>query len=294
MLSGVWGDVQADYHKLWTVFGELYVDENFVPSERMPSYRTRWIKQSLEFQIFVYVYPIGHRPPYMIEIIPREHASINDWKDLFKKLHLWFPKLKVSTVDYAIDEHCYDFRAVEKLFRIQLKNLYIPYQRNVHFRGGDWADYGNRARVNCVYRIDDVKMYERGPDQKKNSEGWIMEGVDRVRLEYSAPRRVLVDHGISDIGDLVRQPRFYGINKNVYKFKCFNGSKKLPGLGQDYTISDKYGNVGCFQSEIIGNRNNVKNIGHYLKDIDAFEALKSALWDAMQRFDLKWGGEGRV
>lgn len=288
VLSGVWNDIQVDYKKLWTVFEALYVDNEFVPSKRMPGYKTRLIRQSPEFQKNIYMNPIENRPPYMIEIIPREHASINEWKALFKKIHLWFPNIKISLVDYAIDEYCYDFHAAEKLFRIQLKHLFIPYQRKAFTYGGDLVQYGERTRMNSVCRIDDVKMYERGPDHKKKGLGWIMKDVDRVRLEYSAPRQVLVNHGISVIGDLIRHPRFYEINKGLYKFRHFKGSKILPKLGHAYTIRDKNGNIGCFQSEVIGHRNDVKNIGHYMHDIEEFETLKSALWDAMKRFDQEW------
>jgi hypothetical protein len=290
VMSGPPGNVQEDYNKLWTVFDGLFVDETFVSVERMPNYRTRWIKQSPEFQINIYTNPTARRPPFLIEIIPAEKATLSDWKKSLKFINLWFPNLKVTTVDYAIDEHCYDFRAAEKLFRIQLKHLYIPYQRSVNFLGGDIVEYGDRTRMNSVCRIDDVKMYERGPDIKKKGAGWITADVDRVRLEYSAPRRVLVKRGISVIADLIRHPQFYEINKNIYKFMHFDGSKKLPKLGQDFTMSDRNGNVGCFQLEVIGHRNNVWNIAHYMKHTGDFEVLKSALWDAMRRFDFEWIG----
>lgn len=290
MLSGMWVDIQGDYYKLWTVFEGLHIDDHFVPSERMPSYKERWIKHSPGFQMYVYVYPIGYRPPYRIEIIPRERASIGDWKDLLKKLRLWFPKLKVSTVDYAIDEYCYSPRTAENLFLIQSRHLYIPYQEKVEIYGEDLIEFGNQTRLNAVYRSGNVKMYERGPDKKKNGKGWSMEDVDRVRLEYSAPREVLRDHGITFIADLIRNPLFHEINKNTYKFKRFKGSKKLPMLGQDYTTPVKNGNIGFFQSEDIGHRKNINNIAHYRKDIKEFGDLKSALRDAMQRFDLEWVG----
>ena len=122
-----------------------------------------------------------------------------------------------------------------------------------------------------------------------------MEDVDRVRLEFSAPRRVLVNHGVDTIADLIRLPQFYEINKNIYKFMHFKGSKKLPKLGQDYTMPDNNGNVGCFQSEVIGHRNNVKNIAHYMENTEEFEVLKSALRNAMRRFDFEWiGAEGII
>lgn len=291
VLSGQWDNVQDDYKRLWTVFDGLFVDETFVPTKRMPNYRTRWIKHSPEFQINIYTNPTAKRPPFLIEIIPAESVVINDWKTILKFIHLWFPNIKVSMVDYAIDVYCCDFRAAEKLFRVQLKHLFIPYQREAFVYGGDMVQYGNQTRMNSVCRIDDVKIYERGPDMKRNGKGWNMKDVDRVRLEYSAPRRVLFKKGISVIADLIRHPQFYVINKNVYRFMHFSGSKKLPRLGQDYTMPDKNGKVGYFQSEDIGHRKNVKNIAHYRKDIEEFAIVKSALWDAMRMFDFEWVGE---
>lgn len=291
LMSGLWSDIKRDYKKLWTVFGELYVDGAFVPSKRMPDYDKRWIKQSPEFQINIYTKPTAIRPPFLIEIIPTEKAILNDWQELLKFIHLWFPNLKVSMVDYAIDEHCYDFLAAEKLFRVQLKNLFITHQRNVNFLGGDLVCYGDKTRMNSVCRINDAKMYERGPDIKKKGKGWAMKDVDRVRLEYSAPREVLKKNGIYVIADLIRHPQFYEINKNIYTFKHFSGSKKLPKLGQDYTTPDANGNTGCFQSEDIGNRGNIKNIAHYRKDIADFDVLKSAFWNSMRKFDSDWIGE---
>ena len=291
VLSGLWGNLQDDYDKLWGVFDGSFVDETFVPKERMPSYGTRWIKQSPKFQINIYTNPTAKRPPFLIEIIPAESAVINDWKTILKFIHLWFPNIKVSMVDYAIDEYCCDFRAAEKLFRAQLKHLFIPYQREAFVYGGDMVQYGNQTRMNSVCRIDDVKIYERGPDKKRNGKSWNMKDVDRVRLEYSAPRRVLLKKGISVIADLIRHPQVYMINKNVYRFMHFSGSKKLPKLGQDYTMPDKNGKGGYFQSEDIGHRKNVKNIAHYRKDIEEFAIVKSALWESMRRFDLEWVGE---
>lgn len=291
VLSGLWGNVQDDYNKLWAMFDCPFVDETFVSKERMPSYRTRWIKKSPQFQTNIYTKPTVRSSPFLIEIIPTDQATHTDWIKFLQFIHQWFPILKVSTVDYAIDEHCYDFKAAEKLFRTQLKYLFIPYQRSVNFLGGDLVEYGDRTRMNSVCRIKNTKLYERGPDIKKNGKGWSMKDVDRVRLEYSAPREVLLKKGISFISDLIRHPQFYEINKNIYRFKHFSGSKKLPKLGQDYAMSNKNGNIDCFQSENIGHRDNVKNIARYRKNIEDFDALKTALWDSMRRFDSEWVGE---
>jgi hypothetical protein len=290
ILSALWGNVQADSNKIWRVFDGLHVDKTFVPAQRMPHYAKRWIQRTPEFQINIYANPTAHRPPFLIEINPAEQATLNDWKELLKSMHLWFPSLKVSTVDYAIDEHCHDFKAAEMLFRAQLRHLYIPYQRSVNFLGGDLVHFGDETMMNTVCRMNDVKMYERGPDTKKKGDGWTMANVDRVRFEYSAPRLVLVNHGISVIADLIRHPQFHAINKDIYNFKHFKGSNKLPKLGQDYTMPDKNGNVGCFQLEVIGNRHKVKNIAHYMEDVEEFEALKSALHNAMETFDFEWAG----
>jgi hypothetical protein len=291
VLSGIWGNVQEDYRKLQRVFEKPYVDETFKPEERMPGYKTRWIKQSPEFHINIYTYPKGIKSPFLIEIIPREKAEITDWKKLLRSINLWFPEMLVSTVDYAIDEHCYDFESAERLYWVQLKYLYVPYRRHVKFLGGTAVSYGDRTRMNSVCRIDDVKTYERGPDNLKKGEGWMMADVNRVRLEYSAPRDVLKKKGISVLSDLIRTPRFHEINKDIYHFRCFSRSKKLPGLGQAYKIPGSNGKLGCFQELYIAYRKNrFTNLSHYSVNIKEFEELKSSMTREMQRFDAEWVG----
>ena len=65
VLSGLKGNAKEDYNKLWRAFEGLFVDETFVPEKRMPNYRTRWIKQSAEFQINIYTKPKAIRPPFL-------------------------------------------------------------------------------------------------------------------------------------------------------------------------------------------------------------------------------------
>jgi len=291
VLSGLWGNVQEDYNKLWRVFENPYVDETFKPKERMPGYKTRWIKQSPEFQIYIYTYPKGIKSPFLIEIIPREKAEITDWKNMLLFINLWFPGIKVSSVDYAIDEYCYDSESAERLYWVQLKNLFIPHKQNVNFLGGTAVSYGDRTRMNSVCRIDDVKTYERGPDNLKKGEGWMMADVNRVRLEYSAPRSVLKKKGISELADLIRTPRFHEINKDIYHFRCFSRSKKLPGLGQAYEIPGSNGKLGCFQELHIAYRENkFTNLSHYSVNIEEFDKLKSSMTREMQRYDAEWVG----
>jgi len=228
----------------------------------------------------------------MIEILPKELASIDNWKGLLKTIHYCLPDMKVTAVDYTIDQFCYDFRSAERLFQCLYRHLYIPHQRETFIYGGNLTQFGNRTRMNMVCRMGNIKFYERGPDQKKkiNDGWWIMEDVDRVRFEYSASRIVLKKRGISVVGDLIEHPNFFEINKNIYKFRCFEGSKKLPTIGQGYGLPDDNDNYGIFQCQLTAQRKNVTNIAHYVKEVKAFAVLKVALQNAMKNFDTEWQG----
>ena len=118
-----------------------------------------------------------------------------------------------------------------------------------------------------------------------------MADVNRVRLEYSAPRDVLKKKGISVLSDLIRNPLFHEINKGIYHFRYFSRSKKLPGLGQAYKIPGSNDKLGCFQELYIAYRKNrFTNLSHYSVNIKEFEELKSSMTREMQRYDAEWVG----
>ena len=198
----------------------------------------------------------------------------------------------MTSIEYTVDLYCHDRESMQRLFRTMKRYLHIPYQRNANLYGGDIIEWGNAARMNAEYRAGDVTMYERGPDGKKKKRGrqlyWDQADCDRVRLERYAPRKLLKSHDISTVDDLIGGLKFHEINGEVYRFICFEGSKRLPRIWEDYLTSDENGNMNCLQLEIKNGRKNTRNLNQYMKHVSAFDPLSVSMQEAMKRLDDEW------
>jgi hypothetical protein len=274
--------------------GDLYVDDSFKPSERMPNYRTKLIKNQSDFTLIIFVNPINYRPPCLIEIHPQRDVSIHIYKSFLTVLNNAFPGLTLSLVEYALDQYCLDHHAVENLFWTEMRYLYVPYQRMSRVDGELLMNWGENTRMNSVYRIADiVKVYERGPDNKKKRGYWQKGDLNKVRLEFSALRRHLLSNGIDTLMDFIDHPKFKRINKSIYSFRCFTNSSVLPRYWQAYTHEDEKGNVGAFQTECIHYRKKVNNINQYMMHMVGFEELRNRFLEVMEQFDKDWAGAAR-
>ena len=109
----------------------------------------------------------------------------------------------------------------------------------------------------CVKLGDDITIYERGGDKKKQGDYWNKEDCNRVRLEYKAKSKVLKKHGINSIVDFAANPRFREINDGKWTFSQFHKSRKLPkpfeGMWE-----------GIFESHRINEKESIKNINQYI------------------------------
>ncbi|MCX5835022.1 MAG: hypothetical protein NTV99_11045 [Deltaproteobacteria bacterium] len=274
--------------KMW---GHFHPDEHFRPSERRPGYTEKWIKQLKDFLIIIFTNPNPtalYLPRFIIEIHTRESVTVKKMKDFLRQIGVSLGDWRVSSVDYTIDLYCYGPREAKNLFWILRRYLYIPYQRKARTYGENMAAWGDKTRMSTAYRASGVKIYERGPDNKKTKGHWSSDDLDRVRLEYTARRPILLKNDISTVRDLIEHPRFYDINNDRYKFRCFVQSDKLPHHWEDYTIEDENGNVGCFQLELNHYRKEIKNIAQYVADVEPFDALKKELMNVSAEFDDEW------
>jgi hypothetical protein len=150
-----------------------------------------------------------------------------------------------------------------------------------------WGDTDRRRNLIC--RVSDVKFYERGPDHKRKDLQWALADTDRIRLEHTARRKTLRRHEIYELSDFIAKPQFHEINKNLYAFKYFDGSRKLTRFWNPYRTTDAKGNSGCFQLELHRHRHTVRNIHQYMRDLYLLDELKSDLRRAMIAFDAQWG-----
>ena len=242
-----------NYDKIEEALGALKIDNNFISAIRNPGYDKMAFRQFSDFYLNVFYKPKKSYYPWcMIEVHPRKNLPIQTYKgfliELNEKLIEKLPDINLSTVEYAIDVFCNDPKAVRNLQWLIRRCLYLPYQKKVITFDNDEIEvnekdikisylYGNNkemahdtgfkiTEMNEVYRIEDHKVYERGPDDKKKGLGWEVENLDRVRMEYTADRDKLKEEGIFILSDLIDDSHFKDMNENRWKFKQFKRSSR--------------------------------------------------------------------
>jgi len=156
-----------------------------------------------------------------------------------------------------------------------------------------FAKTGKRTNFSIQWGND--KVYERGEDKNKKGDGWNYDDVDRVRLEHTADWKELRKHKIITLEDLIREPKFHEINKDIWKFKRFRqtkwSKKKFPQEWEDYSEEDDNRNdkgegyPGSFQALY-------KALGKpraYVEPVPELTPLRESLIGAMKVFDTNWG-----
>ena len=188
------------------------------------------------------------------------------------------------------------------LFSTIARTLYVRAQKTVSFPYGQEIDEpkmnygGKKIRYNSLCHTGErTKFYQRGEDEKKKfirknkkgqeEWGWKIEDLDRVRLEFTADRRILLNCGIGDLHSFVENPKFWGMyivyrDKNRLQFKEFK-LKKHPCPWEK----------GSFQEKFLILKETLKNnIYRAMTESQLLEPLKSKLLLAMQEFDVDWSG----
>lgn len=276
------------YNEIINALGRLWIDPKFDPEERRSVYRNKAVKKVNNFIITVHFNPMANRPACKLIIDPQGDVSIKEYKPLLKWIDSGLPDLKASSVEYANDQFCRNPRAVENLFRVEMRHLFVPRQRSMGLYGDKIAKWGEKTRMNAVFRIGKEKLYERGPDGMKNGKGWSHEDVDRVRLEHTATRKELLKKGIDRLGDLIAHTRFYEVNKPIYGFKHFHKSTSLPHPWEAYLVPDEDVEPDSFQALQIFYRKEITNIGQCVADTHEFIPLLNRLHEIWGEFDKEW------
>jgi hypothetical protein len=287
-LNSSWDTFLEDNRSIQNIWGNLYLNPSFVPAQRMPSYNEQYIKKGTIYDVIIFKDPASLQPPLRIEIIPHEKCSALELKISLSKIAERMPDLSVSSVEYTTDIFCYSPQAVEMLFKDVVKFIYVPYKRASGFLNDDQDfEWGDTVRINRVFRSN-PKVYERGPDTKKRNGQWIYPDMDRVRLEHTLNREKLSKYNIKTLADLIRNPKFYEINKDVYQFRCFEKSNVLPKPWQKYTAAYFYGNCSSLCLEMRERRGSVKGINQYVRDFRPLNTLLAGIHDSMKKFDSEW------
>ena len=289
ILSGSRRCCEGSYQILFDAFGGFIKDPTFEPEKRMPKYEDKWIRTTKEFQINAFIDPLKYYFPFFLLEINTHDASPEDLKSFLHSTDLKLPGLLISSADYTLDIFCNDSLAAQCLFAEFMRHLHIPYQRGGKLTGDDLMTWGSNT-MNAAFRIGQAQFYERGPDRKKEGDAWHIKDVDRVRLEYTAWRRIFQKKGISTLRDFIKRPKFYDINKGLYNFRHFIHSRKLPKFFEDYKHADPNTSLESLHLELKHHRGTTKNINQYLHIMRAFNPLREDLLTAMKDFDRDWRG----
>jgi hypothetical protein len=281
------------------------VDSSYSKKKEGRNYNTKLIIRLPPFMLKVFVDPdsTSYAKPCWIEVSSGEE-SMQDFKELLRKMEKKLPGLTVAKVEYATDQFCTGADAAAALFDIELEHLYIRYQRNSYLYGGSQFNAGKKDRLNYVYypsrrtsgdqmkdKEDEDKFYERGPDSKKEEDGgWLRDVIDRVRAEHTAKTTNLKKKGgIHTLSDLLKDSKFYELNHDRYQFRHFN-SRRLPKPWEAYSHKDKNDNPGMFLVEYQHYRKMkiLMNISRSTLKTVEFEKLLDIFDQEWIRFDEEW------
>lgn len=288
ILSGSRRCCQGSYKILSDAFGGFIPDPTFKPDKRMPNYEAKWIRTTNKYQINAFTKPLETFFPFFLLDINTREASPDDLKTYLISVDGKLPGLLASSADYTLDIFCNDSLAAKCLFAEFMRHLYIPYQRGGKLTGDKLMAWGSNTRMNAAFRMGNAQFYERGPDKKKEGEAWHIKDIDRVRLEYTARRRILREQGISTLQDFIKRPKFYDINKGLYNFRHFIRSRKLPKFFEDYKHANEDTSLESLHFELKHHRGTIKNLSQYLADMPEFNPLKHDLLATMKDFDRGW------
>jgi hypothetical protein len=264
-----------------------------------PNYDRKYTRHSKDFSLNAFVNPKKrYRPRMMVYIYPRKDLSPEEHKRFLNQLNSSLPRLKVSSVEYAVDLFCKSPDTVRGLFEVIIKYLYIRSQREIII-----IDNSENRHSNRLYRIGKYyKMYERGKDiHKQREKGWHVKDLDRVRFEFTADREKLKEREIKTLEDLIDDPKFIYLNFKKYLFRQFKYTKRsrkllgpygkrLPAPYERYKAKDKSGVSGTYHSEYFKLKEKLTNYPDYIMETYFFDALESLLYEAMGNFGIEWRG----
>jgi len=273
-----------NYKDLTDSLGRLYDD---TANSKAPHYDRKYIKQYPGFYLIIYVNPKKNFMPHAtIEVHPRRTKSPGEYKQFLVELDKALPDMKLSQVEYAIDQYCSTPKKCEDLYSAEVENIFVPYQRReVRQSNQDLTLYGNRDRLNRLCHLGrNQKIYERGADVNKVDDGWPFEKLDRVRMEHTSLRTELKKHGLNTLKDFIKDPKLSAIIGDRWKFRMFR-FKTFPGPWQ-YRSRDPQG--GCFQTEYQRRKKMFKNIRQTVEAIPEFASLEHRIRDAAIRFNDLW------
>lgn len=258
-----------------------WYDRNFKPEDRGCTYRLKYIKQLNSFQINLFIWRMGHQPYFQIEIHHKTDNNPNELRRLLIDIDELIPGIRVSEVEFTIDQCCYDPTNVRNLYLVEWLSLYCPEARGEvrMILGDDGIKFDDGNSLICYFGDKD-KIYERGDDNKKKDRTWEYYDFNRVRIEHTADRRELKGNGINTLKDLINGPKFLETYRDYWDFRRFKDSKSKM-LTREWEKD-----VLPFQHMIRDSK--LENPSQYSEKVEELASLKARLIEAMKVFDDEW------
>lgn len=285
-LSGqyIWSDLDG-------IIGKLKVNDKYRRSKRMPKYAKQAFVRFRNRNLTVFLNPIsGAIPLCVIELSYPYQVLLSD---LRSKL----PELNVSRAEYTIDIFFNDPKDVKKYFSLIYRSIYFPNQKQIVLHSDNELDDAIRSKNAWVY-TDKMKLYERGPDDLiKNGGYWLLDDVDRIRIELKAKWRDLYPYGLNHLKLFSKNPKFYLMLKHRFGFKRFKKSlHKISDEDECYYAKDSEGHSGAFQNQYLylKEHKSVNNISRSIEDVPELLPLYYRILSKIQKREHKWEEKYRM
>ncbi len=268
--------------------GKLKLNDAYRPNERRKNYGTQAFGRFMNRKITVFLNPTE---PYIPQcLIEMSYPNVKFLSKLRSKL----PDLKVSFAEYTIDLFFKNSDDVKKYFALIYRYIYFPYRKEMVLQLDKKLGDKTRDKNAWVYVDEDrMKLYERGPDDEIEKGGyWLLENVDRIRIEFRAEWKDLDKHDLVSLKSFSQNPQFDIMMRDKFRFKRFKKSvnNNLPTEYDEYSVKDLKGHSGAFQNEFLylKKRKAVKNISQSIEDVPELKPLYARILYRIITREEKW------
>lgn len=267
------------------IIGKLKMNDQYIPHKRMPNYRTNAFVRFRKRNLTLFLNPMkGGIPKCIIELS-------YPYQILLSKLRSKLPGLHVWRAEYTIDIFFENPEHVKKYFFLIYSSIYFPYQKDMTLHSHKELDDKTRDKNAWVF-TKKMKLYERGPDNKVQREGyWLLNDVDRIRIEFKANYRDLYEYGLNSLKLFSKNPLFTLMLKDRFSFKRVKESvNNLPGAHYDYPVKDVKGHAGAFQNFYLYYKSKkvVKNLSQSIEDVPELLPLYYRILHKIRQREKRW------
>jgi hypothetical protein len=212
------------------------------------------------------------------------------------KLLEYYKILNLSYIEYAIDFFCKDNDSVRDLYYLLKKYLVIKGARKSRISKKDKRpiqnirilEPDNDLNFTCIFN-NLTKIYERGDEKNRIKKGWKFESIDRLRLEFTAKNYKIKNllGKNRELFDFFEKNYFKNFLHNKFYFMFL---KNKPSYHKDissYIIGTKKPYYTC----LMDYKHKKKIPFKSLNEAKEFDSLKSAIFNAIRKYENEWSKE---